>query len=103
MSDGNRAGFICWFDEAKSKDPSLVGGKAANLGLLASGGFNVPAGFTVTTAAYSAFLHSVDGLEEEIGRRLEAVSYAEIDSVDAASSTIRTMIRQAPIPDGMAK
>ena len=36
----------------------LVGGKGASLARLARGGFNVPRGFHLTTAAYSAFFEA---------------------------------------------
>lgn len=44
---------------ARCTDPSLAGGKAAGLARLLSGGFLVPAGCCVTTAAYHQALHAV--------------------------------------------
>src|SRR5512144_586681 len=44
---------------ARCTDPSLAGGKAAGLARLVSGGFLVPAGCCVTTAAYHQALHAV--------------------------------------------
>ena len=42
---------ISRFADASSTDPTLVGGKGANLGILAQDGLQVPDGFTVTTEA----------------------------------------------------
>ena len=44
------------FRTVESAEQDLVGGKGANLGRLTSAGFDVPPGFTVSTAAYRDFL-----------------------------------------------
>jgi len=53
-------------------DPSVVGGKAAGLARLLRGGFSVPPGFCLTTAAYHEFLHHT-GIENEHWRRVHAL------------------------------
>ena len=47
---------IRWLSELGSADVGVAGGKGANLGELLRGGFEVPDGFVVTTAAYDAFV-----------------------------------------------
>ena len=47
---------IRWLAELGRTDVDVAGGKGANLGELLRGGFVVPDGFVVTTAAYDAFV-----------------------------------------------
>lgn len=47
---------IRWLTELGRQDVDIAGGKGANLGELVRGGFEVPDGFVVTTAAYDAFV-----------------------------------------------
>ena len=53
-------------------DPSVVGGKAAGLARLLRGGFSVPPGFCLTTAAYHEFLDHT-GIESEHCKRVHAL------------------------------
>jgi pyruvate,water dikinase len=45
---------VVWLDDLLCRRPELTGGKAATLARLQGGGFDVPAGFCVTTQALSA-------------------------------------------------
>ena len=45
---------IIWFADEAATNHALVGGKGANLGNMTGKGFQVPPGFTVSTAAYRA-------------------------------------------------
>lgn len=47
-------------DQLRSTDLPIAGGKGAQLGELIHGGFSVPDGFVVTTAAYDAFVTRPD-------------------------------------------
>jgi rifampicin phosphotransferase len=69
-------------------DLASAGGKGANLGELVRNGFPVPAGFIVTTAAYSALL-AESGLGAELEKLLE---------VENAGARIRELIIEGPIP-----
>src|SRR3954467_14340764 len=63
-------------DRAPAEVVDLVGGKAANLGVMATRlGLPVPPGFVVSTEACRAYLRGgwPDGLDEEIRARLRAV------------------------------
>ena len=59
--------------DVRASDAELVGGKGANLGELIAGGFDVPDGFVLTTAAYrsAARAANVDpAAPDEAGQRL---------------------------------
>ena len=43
-------------DSFTSDDVAIAGGKGANLGELIGAGFDVPAGFVVTTSGYDAYV-----------------------------------------------
>ena len=72
--------------------PAEVGGKAANLGELITGGFDVPDGFCVATSAYRAATE---------GRLPDDAESAEEAAVDP--SAVRAAILAAPMPDAVAK
>lgn len=59
-----RSPRVVTLSEAALLDPSLVGAKAANLGLLVSAGFPVPPGFVVTTAAEGRLPETFPALRE---------------------------------------
>jgi rifampicin phosphotransferase len=92
---------IAWFTDADATDKSLVGGKGANLGLLAQAAFPVPPGFCVTTAAYASFLERArlrDWLNELAG----ALDYEDPDALEMATAAMREIIVAAPMPAGLA-
>jgi pyruvate,water dikinase len=74
----------------------LAGGKGANLGELSHLGFDVPAGFVITTAAYDLALQR-EGLQTEISAGLASLTTFDPASVRSASERIRTAIQDAPI------
>ena len=87
--------LILRLDEIEPGMARLVGGKAANLGVLLRAGFRVPAGWCLTTTAYSA----------AVGDRLHAV-VAELaaasndgTALDALAARARELVMGAPIPD----
>ena len=69
----------------------LVGGKGANLGRLVKAGFAVPAGFTVTTEAYSDFL-AVSGLDKQVPCLLEQINYEDAERLESLAEEIRTLV-----------
>jgi phosphohistidine swiveling domain-containing protein len=87
---------ILWFDDPAS-DQALVGGKGGNLAKLAQAGFRVPAGFTVTTAAYSDLLDA-GKLHAELDRILGQIDYTDAEGVDKRSAQIRDLIGDADLP-----
>jgi len=77
--------------DVRLKDASLVGGKNANLGELIEAGVSVPAGFAVTTMAYSRLLET-HALKEEIANILSSIDSSNIQSLQTGSADIRERI-----------
>jgi pyruvate,water dikinase len=82
-------------------DLNLVGGKGASLGSLTCAGFPVPAGFTVSTSAYRAFL-SANQLDSALKDSLAKIDYADADSVEAITADIRSAFEAATVPAEIA-
>jgi pyruvate,water dikinase len=68
-----------------------------NLAHLAQAGFAVPPGFTLTTAAYDAFV-TVHALDERIHGLLSDLSLDDRPALNAASQTIRAWFAAHAIP-----
>jgi phosphoenolpyruvate synthase/pyruvate phosphate dikinase len=83
--------FVAGIGTFGRDDPAVAGGKGANLGELVRGGFAVPDGFVVSTAAYAAAVVA-GGLDVVIAEGLEAGD-------DAA---IRAAFENIAVPDGPA-
>jgi rifampicin phosphotransferase len=87
------SGAIEWLGELRSL--SSVGGKAASLDRLARGGFLIPPGFCVTTAAFRAHLDMLAatvGFEEALGALPD----------EAARATVARAVVASPLPEGVA-
>ncbi|MEV4421549.1 PEP/pyruvate-binding domain-containing protein [Patulibacter sp. NPDC049589] len=89
--------YVLPFADPQSVESDLVGGKGANLGHLTAAGFPVPAGFTVTTAAYAAVVTS-DGLVPEIRALLDSVPDDAPDELERATTRIRDLVASSAIP-----
>lgn len=74
-------------------DLALAGGKGANLGELVRQGFPVPAGFVVTTDAYTALL-----ADSGVGARLDQLLVTSNDADQAPGAQIRDLFSHAKIP-----
>ena len=74
----------------------LVGGKAANLGELIHAGFPVPAGFCVTTRAYTLVAAGAELAPALL--ELEAVSPEESARQIALATAIRSALSETPLP-----
>ena len=81
-------------DNALAADLDTVGGKGLSLASMTAAGFPVPAGITVTTAAYRQFV-SDNGLQEAIidGAKPELVGTAV--SFDSASQQIQALFAKS--------
>ncbi|MBP2267829.1 pyruvate,water dikinase [Pseudarthrobacter sp. PvP004] len=90
-------------DIAAIRGPMLpeVGGKAANLGELASVGLPVPRGFCLTTAAYRQALSGV-GLEPVFAALSEADA-AGLDRLSGLAARARSLVIDAGVPEGIAE
>jgi pyruvate,water dikinase len=80
---------------------ATAGGKAASLARLAAAGLPVPAGFTVTTAAYRAFVAAND-LQPAILAALADVDARRPATLDEASRRIHERFAAARVPAEIA-
>ncbi|MBT2585085.1 PEP/pyruvate-binding domain-containing protein [Arthrobacter sp. ISL-95] len=97
-----------------------VGGKAANLGELASAGLPVPPGFCLTTAAYRRALvttgwedvlaalkeSSASGLDAsgpDVGWQTASLYAAGLDQLNELASRARSLVLDAGVPPGIAE
>lgn len=79
----------------------VVGGKMANLGELKNRlGMNVPRGFAITAKAHERFF-SVDNLQAEINRRIQAADPDDIPALYTLSTDIQALIVNARVPDDL--
>ena len=90
---------ILFFDEIGRNDIARVGGKGANLGELTKGGFQVPDGFCVTTAAYQDFLRH-NNLAAYITPCLADLS---LDNSALIGEKIRAQIKKSEIPQALTQ
>lgn len=74
-----------------------VGGKAANLGVLAAAGFPVPPGFCLTTRAYQRVAAAAD-----LDQLLAELAGAQPDRLAELAAQIRSRLRGAPVPADIA-
>src|SRR6266511_430010 len=75
----------------------LAGGKGANLGELIKGGFQVPRGFVITTAAYDLLIQAT-GQQVGIQEMLGSLQIDNSTSVTPMSQKMHTLFRSASIP-----
>ncbi|MFX0038379.1 MAG: phosphoenolpyruvate synthase [Promethearchaeota archaeon] len=109
--------YIKFFENVRSNDVPLVGGKNSSLGELLSFGISVPLGFAVTSEAFDYVLDSnyFTIKEEEISLRkliardinrisdeLKSEDIRAVEKVDKICANIRYVIEQSRIPDSLA-
>lgn len=99
VSDSNSA--VITLGAKGSTEISIAGGKGASLSRLVNGGFPVPGGFVVTTAAYTACLKAND-LEKRIGEILAGIDYDDLDGLETETGKIRESIVGCTIPKDLA-
>ena len=92
---------IIWFDALTLQHRLSAGGKAASLGELSRTGMPVPAGFVVTTAAFTAFL---DALETRMPVRatISALHKDDLPGITRAGAGIREAMEQTPMPEALS-
>ncbi|MGV0835915.1 PEP/pyruvate-binding domain-containing protein [Mycolicibacterium thermoresistibile] len=89
------------FADPGATDPQLVGGKGMNLGELASAGFRVPKGFTVSTEAYANTLAD-SGASDRIFEILQGIDVTDLAQLESTSSAIRDVVTAVEMPDKLA-
>ncbi len=78
-----------------------VGGKMASVAELRNRlGLPVPAGFTITAAAFDRFLAYGD-LQVEIDRRIQAAQPEHIDELYGLSAALQQLIIRSPLPEDL--
>lgn len=93
---------VVHFSDKDSEDATQVGGKGANLGILTRAGFPVPAGFSVTTRAYTDFL-AAHGLAETIQSIVGEIDFADATAVEKRAAEIRVLIETEALPAALAE
>jgi len=89
--------FVKSFAEMTKKDFQEAGGKAANLGELTQQGFNVPAGFCVTSD--SLFYHIAQNqLQSRIDETVAGLDFEDFEGMEHQTGLIRGLISEAPVP-----
>ena len=89
--------WILEFDDARATDLNVVGGKGASLARLVQAGFPVPPGFTLTTAAYSAFI-AENALADKIAAIVHGLQYDDLNELDRRAQYLRTLVEQGTLP-----
>ncbi|MCL2826000.1 MAG: phosphoenolpyruvate synthase [Eggerthellaceae bacterium] len=93
--------YVLAFSEIDKAKASLVGGKGANLGELATiEGIHVPDGFCVTTASYEEALGNNAPLGALLGQ-LASLGAEDVEGAAALSAQIRSAIEEAAIPQAV--
>jgi 8-oxo-dGTP pyrophosphatase MutT (NUDIX family) len=90
-------GITASLSEIGLDDLALVGGKGANLGHLIKGGFSVPPGFCVKSAAYESFVAQPD-LAGRVQEILEPLDLSDLAAVEEAAAGIRGLFLSVPLP-----
>ncbi|MEB3774194.1 MAG: pyruvate, water dikinase, partial [Desulfurococcales archaeon] len=94
----SQAPIIIWLDEIPNHDKTLVGGKAAGLGVMVSNGIPVPPGFVVTSEAYKQFIFET-GIAGYIKHVIEEVIVSgKPEEYEKASELIRSKFIRTPMP-----
>lgn len=97
--------FTMRLSDVSNADVNKVGGKNASLGemmqRLQDAGIRVPGGFAVTAQAYWHFLDRND-LRKRINDQLTLLANEEV-SLEKTGDTIRSLIREARVPDDLAE
>lgn len=91
---------VVWLDDEACSDPSVAGGKGANLGLMAVAGLPVPDAFVVTARAYRDFVDH-DGLAARIAERLAGLDHGDFADLRRRAGEVREMITSAVLPGGL--
>lgn len=93
-----RSDYVLWFEECDMNSVPLVGGKNASLGELLKAEIPVPPGFAITTSGYNLFLEQ-GKIKKEIFSILDGIKVDDMDSGEAASKAIRSLLENTPVSE----
>ena len=88
--------FTVSFDDPRSFDVRMVGGKAHGLAAMAQAGIPVSPGFTVSTTAYREYL-TCTGLGARLRSLLDEVDRTSIDALEAIAGMIAGWFDYTPL------
>ena len=88
------------FKDIRKEDIPIVGGKAANLGELASMGLPVPDGFVITARAYERFVTEA-GINEKIQKMLKALDVEDTGQLNKTAEKVRGLIMKSRMPKAL--
>lgn len=91
------ARLVVWFNDVGKDDVAHVGEKGIQVGELTRAGFPVSHGFIISTATYQQFIQN-NHLGEKINSIIQNIAYDNLQSVEHASRTIKTLILRGTIP-----
>ncbi|MGK7931836.1 MAG: phosphoenolpyruvate synthase [Microcystaceae cyanobacterium] len=93
--------LILWFEEVRSEDVGLVGGKNSSLGemiqQLQSKGVNVPTGFATTAYAFRYFVKSAN-LEAKLRDLFSDLDVNDVQNLQERGRLARSLILNTPFP-----
>ncbi len=92
--------YLKHFKELGRNDAAIAGGKGASLGEMTQAGIPVPPGFVILSSAFEYFLSEND-LTQEIEAILRKINHKEMEQVERASESIKEMILEGKVPEGM--
>ena len=94
--------YVKRLDEMTKAEFQETGGKAANLGEMIRGGFNVPGGFCVTGKSLDYLLEARD-IMPKIMELVGTMNFDEYNDIETKSAAIREMITGAEIPEDLLR
>lgn len=90
---------VAWFADPCCAEHAVAGGKGANLARLTAAGFDVPAGFVLTVAAYEAHIAP---FRAELLDAIDALPVGDPPALEAAAASIRARIEAGRVPAEVA-
>jgi len=92
--------YVKLLEQMTRDDFQETGGKAANLGELVRGGFNVPPAFCVTAGSLDSVIER-NGISRRISEIASAINFDDYDQVEKQTALIRDLISGCRIPDDL--
>jgi pyruvate,water dikinase len=93
--------FVRGLSDVRAAEAASAGGKAASLGELARAGIRVPAGYVVTTEAFSLAMAALDP-SGAIRGGIEQLAPADVGAIARAAAGVRARITGASLPSDVA-
>lgn len=102
--ESKETALILWFEEVRSVDVGLVGGKNSSLGemiqQLTAKGVNVPGGFATTAYAFRHFIQGA-GLEPKLRKIFADLDVDNVPNLQERGRQARALILNTPFPQDL--